>query len=128
MDHAQSVRLLPYLFERSEDRRYGRILDTTDKNHRTWTTDFAIPNIKIAQDYGIVARFVDPMTDQPVLLLAGLSAEGTYAAGEAVTNPEYLKLFLDAGATATNNFEAVIQTQTIGGKSGPPHILAFKTW
>lgn len=124
----RSVKSLPYIFERSEDRRYGRIVDTTDQGRRLWTTDFAIPNVKIQSDYGIVALYKDSLTDQRVLMLAGISAEGTFAAGEAVANPEYLKVFLDAGAKSAKNFEAVIQTQTVDGKSGPPHIVAFKSW
>ena len=122
----RSVTSLPYVFERSEDHRYGRIIDT--KGQHSWIADFAVPNVKTSTDYGIVARFTNPLTDQRVLILAGLAAEGTFAAGESITNPQYLKLLMDAGATSKNNFEAVIQTQMVDGKSGPPHIVAFQKW
>jgi hypothetical protein len=130
MDNVWTMRLsqsLPFAFERSDDRRYGRIVDRKDPK-TSWTEDFSVPNQQIVQDYGIVARFTDPTAEQPTVLIAGISAEGTLAAGEAVTTPKYLDMLLKASGGQGKNFEAVIDTRVIGGQSGPPQIVAMRTW
>jgi hypothetical protein len=130
LDNVWTMRLsqsLPFAFDRSEDRRYGRIIDRKNPA-MAWTEDFSVPNAQIPQDYGIVARFTDPTTEQPTLLVAGISAEGTLAAGEAVTTPGYLEMLLKAAGHPANGFEAVIETKVINGESGPPRIVAMRTW
>ena len=130
LDNVWSMRLsqsLPFAFERSQDRRYGRIVDRKNSNI-AWTEDFSVPNTQIPQDYGIIARFTDPTTEQPALLIAGISAEGTLAAGEAVSDPRYLDMLLKAAGNPHGGFEAVIQTRVIEGESGPPQIVAMRTW
>jgi len=128
LDNVWTMRLsqtLPFAFERSEDRRYGRIVDRKDPSI-SWTEDFSIPNANIQADYGIIARFRDPTTEQPTVLIAGISAEGTLAAGEAVTTPRYLDMLLKAAGHSSGSFEAVIETRVIDGQSGPPKIVAMR--
>ncbi len=130
MDNVWTMRLsqtLPFAFERSDDRRYGRIVDRKNPSI-FWSEDFSIPNAQIPQDYGIIARFTDPTTEQPAVLIAGISAEGTLAAGEAVTTPRYLDMLLKAAGNPSGGFEAVIETKVIDGRSGPPNIVAMRTW
>ena len=130
MDNVWTMRLsqtLPFAFERSDDRRYGRIVDRKNPSI-FWSEDFSIPNAQIPQDYGIIARFTDPTTEQPTVLIAGISAEGTLAAGEAVTTPRYLDMLLKAAGHPSGGFEAVIETKVIDGRSGPPNIVAMRTW
>lgn len=130
MDNVWTMRLsqtLPFAFERSDDRRYGRIVDRKDSS-KSWSEDFSVPNSQIPQDYGIIARFTDSTTEQPTVLIAGISAEGTLAAGEAVTTPRHLDMLLKAAGNPPNGFEAVIETRVIGGQSGPPQIVAMRTW
>jgi len=130
MDNVWTMRLsqaLPFAFERSDDRRYGRIVDRKNPN-LSWSEDFSIPNSQIPVDYGIIARFTDPTTEQPTVLIAGISAEGTLAAGEAVTTPKYLDMLLKAAGHPPNGFEAVIETRVIDGQSGPPTIVTMRTW
>jgi hypothetical protein len=77
-----------------------------------------------------VARIHDSTTGQPVIIAAGISEEGTEAAGEILYNPVYLDSLL-AKAPADweqKNLEAVIETQVIQGHSGPPNVLAVETW
>jgi hypothetical protein len=84
----------------------------------------------LSKDYAIVARIHDNTTGQPVIIAAGISEEGTEAAGEILYNPVYLNTLL-AKAPANweqMNMEAVIETQVIEGHSGPPYILAVETW
>ena len=106
------------------------LVDRKSHTGTTWATAWDLPYEKLSRDYAIVARIHDSTTGQPVIIAAGISEEGTEAAGEILYNPEYLESLL-AKAPADwdqKNMEAVIQTQVIGGHAGPPTILAVETW
>ena len=82
------------------------------------------------QDYGLVARFRDPTTEQFVMVAAGIGENGTIAASRLLTNERYLaelkkdKLF----PRYDQNFECIVETQIIDGKPGPPRIMAADVW
>ncbi len=106
------------------------IVDRKSQTQTTWATAWDLPYQKLSRDYAIVARIHDSTTGQPVIIAAGISEEGTEAAGEILYNPVYLNSLL-AKAPANwekMNMEAVIETQVIEGHSGPPNILAVETW
>ena len=106
------------------------IVDRKSQTKTTWATAWDLPYQKLSRDYAIVARIHDSTTGQPVIIAAGISEEGTEAAGEILYNPVYLDSLL-AKAPANwekMNMEAVIETQVIEGHSGPPNILAVETW
>ena len=106
------------------------IVDRKSQTQTTWATAWDLPYQKLSRDYAIVARIHDSTTGQPVIIAAGISEEGTEAAGEILYNPVYLDSLL-AKAPADwekMNMEAVIETQVIEGHSGPPNILAVETW
>jgi hypothetical protein len=106
------------------------LVDRKSGEKTTWTTNWDLPYQKLSKDYAIVARIHDATTGQPVIIAAGISEEGTEAAGEILYNPVYLNTLL-AKAPANwekMNMEAVIETQVIEGHSGPPNILAVETW
>jgi hypothetical protein len=65
-----------------------------------------------------------------MMVIAGLSEPGTTAAEEVVTNPQYLEVFLKSAPTGweNKNMEAVIETQVIDGKTGPPKVVATYIW
>jgi hypothetical protein len=106
------------------------LVDRKRGEKTTWSTAWDLPYQKLSRDYAIVARIRDNTTGQPVIIAAGISEEGTEAAGEILYNPVYLNSLL-AKAPANwekMNMEAVIETQVIEGHSGPPNILAIETW
>ena len=106
------------------------IVDRKSQTQTTWATAWDLPYQKLSRDYAIVARIHDSTTGQPVIIAAGISEEGTEAAGEILYNPVYLDSLL-AKAPANwekLNMEAVIETQVIEGHSGPPNVLAVETW
>ena len=106
------------------------LVDRKSADKTTWATAWDLPYQKLSKDYAIVARIRDNTTGQPVIIAAGISEEGTEAAGEILYNPVYLNSLL-AKAPANwekMNMEAVIETQVIEGHSGPPNILAVETW
>lgn len=106
------------------------IVDRKSNKKTTWATAWDLPYQKLSRDYAIVARIYDSTTGQPVIIAAGISEEGTEAAGEVLYNPVYLDSLL-AKAPANwekKSMEAVIETQVIEGHSGPPNVLAVETW
>jgi hypothetical protein len=106
------------------------IVDRKSQKATSWATAWDLPYQKLSRDYAIVARIHDSTTGQPVIIAAGISEEGTEAAGEILYNPVYLDSLL-AKAPADwekKNMEAVIETQVIQGHSGPPNVLAVETW
>jgi hypothetical protein len=106
------------------------LVDRKSQKNGSWATAWDLPYEKLSRDYAIVARIHDSTTGQPVIIAAGISEEGTEAAGEILYNTVYLDRLL-AKAPADwekKNMEAVIETQVIQGHSGPPNILAVETW
>lgn len=106
------------------------LVDRNSPTKTTWATAWDLPYQKLSRDYAIVARIHDQTTGQPVIIAAGISEEGTEAAGEILYNPEYLDTLIARLSRdwADKNLEAVIETQVIEGHPGPPNILAVQTW
>ncbi|MGA2536694.1 MAG: hypothetical protein ABSF53_11805 [Terracidiphilus sp.] len=106
------------------------IVDRKSPQQTSWATAWDLPYQKLSRDYAIVARIHDNTTGQPVIVAAGISEEGTEAAGEILYNPVYLDSLLAKLPTNWEqlNMEAVIETQVIEGHPGPPSILAVETW
>jgi hypothetical protein len=106
------------------------IVDRKSPKQTSWATAWDLPYQKLSRDYAIVARIHDNTTGQPVIVAAGISEEGTEAAGEILYNPVYLdSLLAKLPSNWENlNMEAVIETQVIEGHPGPPSILAVETW
>jgi len=106
------------------------LVDRKSQKATSWATAWDLPYQKLSRDYAIVARIHDSTTGQPVIIAAGISEEGTEAAGEILYNPVYLDSLLSKVPAdwEQKNMEAVIETQVIQGHSGPPNVLAAETW
>jgi hypothetical protein len=106
------------------------IQDRTDPIHGTWAINTLTPLSRISHDYGIVARFHDPTTDQTMIVAAGIGENGTVAASELLSNEKYFLELTREGRLPRRyqNVEAVIETQVIDGKHGPPRVIAVCTW
>lgn len=82
------------------------------------------------RDYAIVSRLLDPRVEQVVVMLGGVGAHGTEAAGEFVSNPDQirkLEAFAPSG-WAGKNLQVVLSTEVVKGSSGPPRIEAAYFW
>lgn len=106
------------------------LVDRKSPEATAWATAWDLPYEKLSRDYAIVARIYDNTTGQPVMIAAGISEEGTEAAGELLYNPVYLDALLAKlpAGWEHKSIEAVIETQVIQGHPGPPQILAVQTW
>ena len=106
------------------------IRDKETPSRQLWIHDSAVPMPAITEDHAIVARLLQSVTGQAVIIAGGHTAYGTAAAGEFVTNGSYLE---SAGAQdsedwSANNLELVIATSVVRGVSGPPRISACYAW
>lgn len=106
------------------------LVDRKSPAKTSWATAWDLPYEKLARDYAIVARIHDQTTGQPVIIAAGISEEGTEAAGEILYKPQDLDSLVARLPRDWDkkNLEAVIETQVIEGHPGPPSILAVDSW
>ena len=105
------------------------IIDSEYPKSNPWRFDFSVPMDEWKNDYAIVARVDDPATGVPVLINAGLGNPGSLAASELVASDTLPRLLAsDPGCRAKTNFEAVVGTEIIDAKPGPPHVLRLQCW
>lgn len=95
-----------------------------------WNLDLALPSDRSGEDYAIVARIFDQTTGRPVLVVAGLGANGTTAAAQFLLDPaRTAELTAHAPRDWQRlNMEAVIRTQILDNHAGPPHLVACTFW
>jgi hypothetical protein len=109
---------------------FSRIIDTAAKTQPGWQIDGSMHYEDQTSDYALVARFRDATTRQYVVVVAGLGAQGTEAAGNFVTDKARTDELLAMAPTGWGkaNVAAVLQTQVINGVSGPPKIMETQFW
>lgn len=80
--------------------------------------------------YALVARLMDPKTGHFTLVIGGLSGTSTEAAGEFVSNPEFLEQGLKGSPAnwAKMNSIFVLQTSIRDAVPGPPVVVASYFW
>jgi len=95
-----------------------------------WNLDLAQPSDRSGEDYAIVARIFDQTTGRPVLVAAGLGANGTAAAAQFLLDPARTTEFTAHAPRDWQrlNMEAVIRTQILDNHAGPPHLVACTFW
>lgn len=123
-----SLRLLGSLRYRFSDEPNLQIYDSANRS-TVWARPPNVPYDE-ADDYAIVARFRDKLTENFAVILGGIGKNGTTAAAQFVTSPRYLDL-LDRPQSkdwASKNLELVIRTKVIDGSAGPPTIVASYLW
>jgi hypothetical protein len=131
LDNAWTMRLMePLRFGFTTEGGTASIIDRRNPQAKAWVVQLNQSQAKQSIDYGVIARYHDTTIGQPVVIIAGLSSEGTEAAGEMLSNPDSLKaLFKDARRErSTVNFEAIVQTHVVDGNPGPPRIVAVEYW
>jgi hypothetical protein len=123
------IRPLRYRFVDSPDDTIG-IIEDTQAPGRHWQVDFKVPADKMTQDYAIVARYFDPLIEQPVIVAAGVGATGTASASEFVTSERQMEDMekLAPKGWQHGNLEVVLETPVIDGHPGPPHVIASHFW
>jgi hypothetical protein len=95
-----------------------------------WNVDLAQQPERSSEDYAVVARIFDQTTGRPVLVAAGIGANGTAAAAQFLLDP---KRVAELAPHAPRNWqrmnmEAVIRTQILDNHAGPPHLVDCYFW
>jgi hypothetical protein len=104
-------------------------IENSQNRSIAWTFDNTQRALGNSQDYAIVASYFDPGVEQHVFIAAGIGAAGTLAASEFLTSDKYLKSWVaESKLPFDRNFELVLSTDILDGRSGPPHVLASYTW
>ena len=121
---------LRFTFERERESGPMLIRDRKNPAARDWRVDAALPYTKIIEDYAIVSRVVDPLTEKIVVTVAGMTKDGTLAAGEFVTEEKYLDALAARAPSGWDrkNVQAVLATELVNGVPGPPRILEACFW
>lgn len=106
------------------------IEDRQAPTKRDWVNSLPQGEQGSRKDYALVARFVDPNTSQPAIVVAGLGHNGTAAAGEFLLSPQSLNDFdrLAPKGWRNKNIEVVLEVLVVNGHAGPPHIDAIHIW
>ena len=88
-------------------------------------------NVSSAQkDYAVVTRLVNSSTGQYTVILAGLSGQGTEAAGEFVTNESILAAGLKnlPRGWPSRNLQLVLETNITDSEPDAAHVVASYSW
>lgn len=120
---------LRFYFEWDENHN-GVIRDRENPSHDNWFHNPNLPYSKTTQDYALVSRFFDPLTERMVVVVGGMGRDGTIAAGEFVTEPRYLEMLASRAPRhwEKKNLQVVLATDIVRGNTGPPRILATYFW
>jgi hypothetical protein len=133
-DNGWTLRLtspLRYHFGNDKEMTQFWIEDRANPGKRDWMLDRSVQQqTGTYKDYAIVARLVDPNTDQFVVVAAGIGRGGTVAAGEFLVDANRMDEMLKQVPRnwKQKNVEIVLETQVIQGRSGPPRITAVHVW
>lgn len=121
---------LRFSFKEGPQRLTQYVYDRQNPNRRDWQLKNVWPDWKMPQDYAIVSRVLYTSTGKPAITAAGITHYGTSAAGEFLTNPDYLRQALKNAPAdwQRRNMQIVLVTKVIEGTSGPPQVVATYFW
>lgn len=108
----------------------GSILDRAHPEQRDWHIDFDQPYRQQTEDYAIVGRFFDKTINAPVFVIAGISTNGTKAAGEFSVSRRRLDDLMQGAPRGWEkmNFEAVLKVDVVQGRMGAVQVVAKNFW
>lgn len=111
----------------------GKGLLVRDRQHpeaRAWEVRSSQEAALDHEDFAIVSRVLDPTTEQPVIVAAGIQGGGTAAAGEFLTSVGYLSKALENAPAhwEKRNVQFVLKTRLLSGAAGPPEVVAAYYW
>jgi hypothetical protein len=120
----------PLRFRFIFDGRSAEIQDTLNAHNPPLSFDVTDSSESATTDYAIVARFYDPTTEGPVLVIAGLGPNGTEVASEFASDPQYIRQIVEKmpAGWEHKNVELVLKMDVIGSKAGPPDMVSSTVW
>jgi len=131
LNNSWTQRLVPKLrFTVEQTSTIVRIRDSNNPSRQDWSLDYSTPYMDITRDYALVLRVLDPKAEQIVVVDAGITVFGTFAAGDFLTNQNEMKKLAAIAPPGweKKNMELVLSTDVIRGRSGPASIVAAQFW
>jgi hypothetical protein len=132
LNNVWTERLEPKLRFTVEQPQPGKFVihDRNNPSKSDWSVDYSKPYLDLTKDYALVLRMVDPKTEQPVVVAAGIAVFGTWAAGNFLTSENEIKRLTAVAPPGweNKNMEIVLSTEVIRGRSGPATIVAAQFW
>lgn len=132
MNNNWTERLMPklrYTVQRATPSKVV-IFDRNNPSNTDWAVDYSISYLDLTRDYALVLRMIDPKTDQVVVVAAGITVFGTFAAGDFLTDKNALRKLASIAPPGwqKKNMEIVLATDVIRGRSGRADIVAAQFW
>ena len=117
---------LRYYIDRSTHFSY----DVLDRQNPGNVIFSAVRNASRPEEYAIVSRIFDAPTEKTVVSIAGMTFNGTTAAGEFLTNERYMREAFGRAPSGWNqkNIQVILKTTMMGGATGPPKVVATYFW
>jgi hypothetical protein len=109
------------------------IKDVKNPSSRTWSwrtdqsTDHRVgPGSPVLKDYALISRIRNSETGHVVVVIGGLYTYGTEAAGEFLTDPQFIQAITKAVRpdSVHQNLQIVLETTVTDETPGPPKIVA----
>ena len=121
---------LRFYFDEDAAGRCFLVRDRQHSSNRAWQVRSNQDATQDHEDFAIVSRVFNPTTEQPVIVAAGIQGGGTAAAGEFLTNGNYLSKALQTAPahSETKNLQFVLKTRLLSGTAGPPEVVAAYYW
>lgn len=131
-DNPWALRLssaLRFRFGTNPDMQEFWIEDSLSHPVVRWSVDRKLQATNNFCDYAIVARFLDQDTGKLVVLVAGITGEGTTAASKFITESDQLSRIPGAPRNwAQKNVEVVLKIQIIDRVPATPTVAAAYFW
>jgi hypothetical protein len=120
---------LHFAFQWDPDTQYSPRIKENIPSGRVWAAESG-PHLKYSVDYGIVTKLLDSDTGKLFISIGGLRAAGTQAAGELISDPQYLTEALRNAPKdwSKRNVQIVVQTKVTDAIPSPPQVVATYFW
>ena len=123
------TRDMRFSFDRDPNTLVFRIRDKQDAT-ANWALDMSMPFNSQTADYALISRVYDSTTGRMVVVVAGIGAIGTMAAGEFLIDTQYFEQLARQAPRdwEHKNVQVVITAQVINGHAGPPRVVTAAFW
>jgi hypothetical protein len=118
---------LRYYIDRSAQAFSYEVLDRQNPGKAIFA---AARNASRPEEYAIVSRIFDAPTEKTVVSIAGMTFNGTIAAGEFLTNERYMREAFGEAPPKwyRRNIQVILKTTMLAGATGPPKVVATYFW
>lgn len=104
------------------------IEDSQHPERKDWSAPWGVAYSESHDDYALVTRSKNPLSGQVSIEIGGLGLHASQAAGEFVTNPNFLNSLSSSLRDPNRNVQIVLKINVIKGEAGPPQVVADHYW